>query len=398
MIEEKEIDNSQISQPNHMCKKDLCYDCKRNFAVCETCFGVFQIEVYFNTHKPLCKLARAKTENISNLKECDECYSMVKIPEFLEHSLKCSTTMADNIFITCCHCKIDFPKKLIKKHELECKEMQSSIVLINEKISCSICNEKFSIMQVEAHEKSCKLFNDKKDRFDKMKSTHKGICFPDEWQPSHNHEKTMGENVKLIPLDIDSIEYMRIEEHFAYSIQHLAIISVFRIQNINVFENYTREKHRIHEEKGEITETRLFYRDPRVKHIHICKHGFDISFAQDQKEYGRGIHFHRRAIDVFDSQNNENQEDKEQNYMFMANVLTGVPYVSYSYNSYRKPPLYGEHQNVHYDSVTNMDNPIEDINVSQTFVVYNNEKAYPLYMIEYAEINEDDNFDYANFK
>ena len=82
----------------------------------------------------------------------------------------------------------------------------------------------------------------------------------------------------------------------------------------------------------------------------------------------------------------ENIKDIDHNkkYLFLATVLVGKSYYQSRPNFLmRKPPFLDEAKYIYYDSVTNS---TDESYLDRLYVIYNNEKAYPLYMIEYELI------------
>jgi len=269
--------------------------------------------------------------------------------------------------------------------------MQTEMMLIKEKYQCDFCKEQVPIIQIESHEKSCKSFKEKQEKIDKM-IKGVGIEYPFFWEKNHQRMVTVSDKAQLVPLDVGVSEWNKVEELFHMSFQgngyEYGIIDIWRIQNNNLWDKYYREKVKIKEEKNFSEENLLFYGNKTIKTEQIALNGFDISFSVDNAPYGRGIYFYRRADRVIQEAYKVNKKDANV-FIFLALVNTGIPYVSPGQNyNLKKPPFYDQSKFIYYDSVTNMDNKSKIKDVDQTYVVYNNEKVYPLYMIEFNHLNK----------
>ena len=117
--------------------------------------------------------------------------------------------------------------------------------------------------------------------------------------------------------------------------------------------------------------------DPKI----LINHGFDISFSQDKGSFGRGIYFAKYFLYSHQGYS-YNKGDKK--YLFLARVITGKSYFSPHGVRYKKPPLLDKEKEIYYDSVTNNLLSMEFHNLSHMYIVYENDKAYPFYLIEYS--------------
>jgi len=204
------------------------------------------------------------------------------------------------------------------------------------------------------------------------------IEYPKEWDPLKTDN-----TVELFILPLNCGEFQFAESLFRRSVTNVKFTKMWRIQNKNLWGKYYREKIKIIKEKGSCEEQFLFHgtrsNSPRI----LYTTGFDVSFSSDGGMYGRGIYFARQSVYSFSGY--AFNYDKK-NYMFLALVLTGKTKVMNSDSSLRKPPFLDRSKYIYYDSVTDVSNPTNSYDISQMFIVYNNEKAYPYYLMEYEHI------------
>jgi hypothetical protein len=290
----------------------------------------------------------------------------------MRHVDGCSSKKAATL--ECSICKKTIPLNLIEEHEVHCEKAQSDMMMLKEKIECSFCKQKIPIIHIEEHEKGCEKFQEDQNKL-KRELSAEGIEYPKEWVLNNNFDK---QNCQLI--QVQGEEYWMVRELFNLTCNK-KITNIWRLQNIPLWENYYREKLRIKQEKGYIEEKLLFYANKTIKLEHIQKNGFDISFANDNQTHGRGIYFRRRADKVIHDAYKIEKKDKFS-FIFLSTVLIGISYVSNGDASLRKPPFYDQSKFIYHDSVTNTENFSDLKDADQLFVIYNNEKAYPSYMIE----------------
>lgn len=191
-------------------------------------------------------------------------------------------------------------------------------------------------------------------------------AIPEDWVPQLDY-------LLLVDLGLISPEYIQISKMFLNTLQQGKIIKITRIQNIPLWKNYCFGKLQL-KEKGNCTEKLLFhgtrYTDPKV--IYSAKEeGFDMRFSQ-KGYFGEAIYFHERANYSHDyrfSLQNGNF------FMFIANVLVGSSIeIKQNDPNLRLPPIKNIATNERYDSV----------NSEGKYMVYNNFRAYPAYLLEYS--------------
>jgi hypothetical protein len=300
---------------------------------------------------------------------CGKCGCLLELRDYFNHTEICE----NQVNIECGICKKLIPLHLIEEHEKICLKTQEEMILISNKIDCNYCGEYIPLVNIEEHEKTCKEFNDNQLKL--KEDMNKGnIEYPCDWDHSNKE--------LLVEVIANSFEYDDISDLFGLTAKNARITKIWRIQNKQLWENYYMEKLRINQEKCFIEESILFYGNKNISDDQIYKLGFDISFAIDNQDYGRGIYFNKRA----DKAILNITKKKGIMNIFLCNVLTGSTFISEVRTAYRKPPFYDEPNFIYHDSVTNVENFSNLKEVDQIFVIYNNEKAYPSYLIEFKEV------------
>ena len=109
--------------------------------------------------------------------------------------------------------------------------------------------------------------------------------------------------------------------------------------------------------------------DPKV--IYESERGLDIKYAEDGLN-GIGIYF---ADNSSYSSRYAHRKGNGVNQMFLCTVLTGVSTQKGGGKNVKKPPPMENKPNLDYDSINTGD--------GGHFIVYENNKAYPGYLITY---------------
>ena len=201
------------------------------------------------------------------------------------------------------------------------------------------------------------------------------VQFPAEWQPQ---EKT----TELFPLVRGSAEWRRVEQKFAATMVGVQITSIERVQNTWLWEKYVQHKKMIHKKNaGSVNEMELFHgtsgNNPLL--IYGSEEGFDMRYSA-QGMWGLANYF---AVNASYSNTYAHTTVSGQRQLFLAKVLTGDSYECGSNHALKMPPEksssgHVQLSQVRYDTVTG------HTSGSQVFMTYDNQKAYPAYLITYG--------------
>ncbi len=207
-------------------------------------------------------------------------------------------------------------------------------------------------------------------------SSEEDIEFPPEWQ---QQSKTT-EQFTLVP---NSVEWSQVHTKFSATMGGHQVVSISRIQNKWLWEKYSSHKKRLdHKNSGRVNEMELFHgtrsNDPR--NIYEGEEGFDMRFSA-QGMWGMANYF---AVNASYS-NNYCFRSATGRQMFLVKVLTGDTHECPSNSSLRMPPVKaagacsGKYEFSHekYDTVSG------HTGGSKVFMTYDNDKAYPAYLITY---------------
>ena len=210
----------------------------------------------------------------------------------------------------------------------------------------------------------------------KVVTSEYDISFPQEWQ---QQSKT----TEVFPLQQGSSEWTRVYTKFSSTMSGHQTVEISRIQNKWLWEKYASHKKRLdRKNSGVVNEMELFHgtrsNDPR--NIYEGEEGFDMRFSA-QGMWGVANYFAANAS----YSNDDSYQSTKGRQMFLVKVLTGDSYQSPSNNALRKPPVKTagtsgkevQFAQTRYDTVTG------HTNGSQVFMTYDNDKAYPAYLITY---------------
>lgn len=182
------------------------------------------------------------------------------------------------------------------------------------------------------------------------------------------------ENLKLVELPRNSAEYNSIAKMFNEThSQGGKIIKITRIQNLELWKNFCYGKLQL-KRKGNDSERLLFHgtrgTDPAVIYGGT-EEGFDMRHANPSGYFGVAIYFHEKA----EYSNDYRFSDKGFNYLLVAKVLVGDSVrLDNNDSSLRLPPFKDRSKSERFDSV----------NSQGKYMIYNNFRAYPAYLIQYA--------------
>ncbi|KAG2386789.1 hypothetical protein C9374_001824 [Naegleria lovaniensis] len=210
-------------------------------------------------------------------------------------------------------------------------------------------------------------------------SLTQGVIYPSSWTPQLN-------NLEIVQVANNSNEYLQILNRFKETMPNSTIVSIERIQNKFLYQAFKNEMDRLESIKKELNGSwsckpaQLFHgtRGTNPILIYNGQDGFDMRFSASGM-WGQGIYFAKNASYSnsygFTSENNTKK-------MFFADVLLGDYVETPSNNSLRLPPekpgqSTSAFASVRYDSVKGFTGN------SDVFIVYQNSKAYPSYLITY---------------
>ena len=197
--------------------------------------------------------------------------------------------------------------------------------------------------------------------------------YPPEWQPQSN-------TTQIFPVLRGTPEWISVQQDFNKTLASCPIREIVRIQNIYLWEKWIEERNRIGKFKGCINEKDLFHgsgkNDP--KNIYDSEIGFDMRFCSSGM-WGQANYF---AVNASYSHKYCHTNASGHHEMFLVKVITGDAYNCKSDRSLRMPPLKDgagklSLSQVRYDTVTGTTAG------SQVYMCYDNQKAYPAYLIRY---------------
>jgi hypothetical protein len=335
---------------------------------------------FYDKHEGFCNLLHQIYKEKEDLVDCLECKSLIKFAEYNKHKDTCPAIKKKVEDTKCTHCGLNFPIDIIDEHEVQCEKILTEKMLLKEKIECSFCKESVPFSVIELHESTCLKLKENQEMIEKVSMESK-IELPLEWGDSPK-------DLELVDVDQNSEDWGFCENLFKKSVPNVTFTRIQMVKNKYLWEKYAREKIRIVKEKGHCEENFLFHGTRQNNPEIVYTTGFDISFSSDGGSYGRGIYFARRALY---SASGYAYLVGKKNYMFLAKVLTGMCIQTHGGAQLRKPPFCDQAKFIYYDSVTNNQNKNNSYDVDQMIIVYNNEKAYPYYLMEYEYNNNNVN-------
>ena len=200
--------------------------------------------------------------------------------------------------------------------------------------------------------------------------------FPPEWQPQ-------SETTQLFPLTEWTDEWNHVAGMFQKTMPRARITAIKRIQNTWLWDRYVKHRERLKlKNSGRANEMELFHgtsnNDPKL--IYEGEDGFDMRYSA-QGMWGVANYF---AVNASYSHQYAHVKGWMKE-MFLVKVLTGDSCSCAPNSTLRVPPpkpsgMAGgalKLEQLKYDSVTGTTNG------SQVFMTYDNEKAYPAYLITY---------------
>ena len=188
-------------------------------------------------------------------------------------------------------------------------------------------------------------------------------------------------DIKVVPLDLRSGEYRDVAEVFLETLPNSQIKKIERIQNKLLWQKYDDCLRRLkHQYNTPAVEERLLFHGTKGNNPSCIYEGdssFDMRYSQ-QGMWGKGNYFAVKASysDAYAHVIGETRQ------ILLAMVITGTSYPSKPQADLRQPPLRSQKQRgiqVHYDSV------LGETNGSRVYITYENDRAYPMYLITYKK-------------
>lgn len=201
------------------------------------------------------------------------------------------------------------------------------------------------------------------------------VALPEEWE----HQDT---DLKLCLLDdsINNEEFTRIADLFFQTLPDVEIRTIERIQNRILWKKYSSKSKGMNEDNTPCRERTLFHGTRQVdpKEIYGGDSSFDIRHSNDGS-WGKGNYF---AVNASLADGYAHHKHGGVKKLLLARVLTGFSYFSPP-KRFLKPPLLhgagsaGDVQR-RYNSVTGQ------LGGSTIYITYENDLAYPAYIITYS--------------
>uniref|UniRef100_A0A3P9N3D0 Poly [ADP-ribose] polymerase n=1 Tax=Poecilia reticulata TaxID=8081 RepID=A0A3P9N3D0_POERE len=178
--------------------------------------------------------------------------------------------------------------------------------------------------------------------------------------------------VKVKPLELTS-EYKTVADYVSHDgLLSKSIVSISRIQNLELWEIYCRKKRQLMKIKHvqDIPERRLFHGTDTKNVDSICKYNFDLRIPKKNgRTFGNGIYFaiHASFADKYSTNSTLHGNTKS---IFLARVMVGKCNLG-------KPDLLKPDDENAFDSCVN------DANNPTIFIIFDPNQVYPEYLIEY---------------
>ncbi|XP_012705635.2 protein mono-ADP-ribosyltransferase PARP11 [Fundulus heteroclitus] len=176
---------------------------------------------------------------------------------------------------------------------------------------------------------------------------------------------------QLIELNNSSPEYQTVADYVTHDgLLNKSIVSISRIQNLDLWEMYCRKKQQLMRIKGvkEIPERRLFHGTDSKNVDSICKYNFDLRIPKKTgRIYGNGVYF---AVHASYADNYSTNRAGTPKKIFLARVMVG------KFKRGQSDLLKPDHENVYDSCVDDADHP-------KVFVIFDPNQIYPEYLIEY---------------
>lgn len=368
---------------------DNCVDCKGLFLKCDLCEGYFFKET-LNEHNTICKYLQDTYKAYQDSIPCVDCGELVFYDKYITHKTICLSSESKEMS-ECSICNQQMPNFLLEEHEEECDKLhkqKSDLV----QFRCELCGMSIDHFSFNKHLKQCELYRDKLERI-RLSLLEVNVKFPSTWDNSEKRKEKyinklissatnhVFDDVTLIEMARGETEWNEISNRIKMSnLCDKNIHNVLRVENKELYSRFYKNKIYKEREKGFKCETSyLFHGSRNLNPMIICNLGFDATFTSDLSSYGRGIYMHNKVDDAcWNAYYNNNYNSYPVLMVIFAEVITGVSYYSLP-NKINSPPLFNG--NSRYDSVTDTDNLLMKQDINQTYILYENDVAYPSYIV-----------------
>ncbi|KAM4712450.1 protein mono-ADP-ribosyltransferase PARP11-like [Anableps anableps] len=181
---------------------------------------------------------------------------------------------------------------------------------------------------------------------------------------------------QLIWLSELTSEYQTVADYVTHDgLLNKSIISISRIQNLDLWEIYCRKKKQLMKIKGvkEIPERRLFHGTDSKNVDSICKYNFDLRIPKKNgRTFGNGIYFaiHASYADRYSTNSTVLPHDGNTKRIFLARVMVGEFKL-------------GQHDLLKPDDKNSYDSCVDDVNHPKIFIIFDPNQIYPEYLVEY---------------
>ena len=216
-----------------------------------------------------------------------------------------------------------------------------------------------------------------------MYCLHHLFCFIE--VPAYWKEHTENEEILLVTLVPEEDEFYRISALFLQSMPYRKIRRIERIQNKLLWRKYSDRARQMMEYDQVLGEQTLFHgtRTNKPERIYKGDASFDMRYCHSGL-WGRGNYF---AVNSLYSDAYAHTEPGGVRQMLVASVLTGHSYFCQADPNLTQPPFRG-HQGIRDDGTVRRryDSVCGNTNGSKVYITYDNDKAYPAYLISYTDM------------
>ena len=200
------------------------------------------------------------------------------------------------------------------------------------------------------------------------------IIFPPEWGPQQL-------NVEFKPIRRSSQEWSDIEGMVHKTLPAARLVQIDRVQNRQLWEKYALEKRHMNQRNNGLVNVKLLFHgtrknDPRSVVQSLRGIDFRCSRRDHQLLWGTGAYFAANAN--YSNRYSYHNAQLQAWQMIIVKVLTGnsCSYIKPNPSLTRPPPLFAG-SNLLYDTVCGCSGG------SDIYVVYDQDRAYPAYIISY---------------